>query len=63
MDFVRKIIESDEIESIISLPNQLKNKKLELLILPLEEKETKKDFNPEDFKGSLNLEEKELNIL
>lgn len=35
MDFVRKIIESKKIESIISLPYKLKNKKVELLILPI----------------------------
>ena len=31
MDFVRKIIDSDDIESIVSLPNDLKNKKVEIL--------------------------------
>ncbi|HLV10784.1 MAG TPA: hypothetical protein VKY40_11275 [Halanaerobiales bacterium] len=44
MDFVRKIIDSDDIESIVSLPNDLKNKKVEILILPLEEKDEKKNL-------------------
>ena len=57
MDFIRKIINSDDIESIVSLPNDLKNKKVEILILPLEEK---KEFDPEKFKGITNLKEKNL---
>ena len=60
MDFVRKIIDSDDIESIVSLPNDLKNKKVEILILPLEEKDEKNEFNPEKFKGITNLEKKDL---
>ena len=60
MDFVRKIIDSDDIESIVSLPNDLKNKKVEILILPLEENKEKKEFDPEKFKGITNLEEKDL---
>jgi len=60
MDFIRKIIDSDDIESIVSLPDDLKNKKVEILILPLEEKDEKKEFDPEKFKGITNLEEKDL---
>ena len=60
MEFVRKIVDSDDIESIVSLPNELKNKKVEILILPLEQKEDKKDFNPKAFKGVMNIDEKEL---
>jgi hypothetical protein len=60
MDFVRKIIESKKIESIISLPYKLKNKKVELLILPIEEKKEKKDFCPEEFNGVLNIDYNEL---
>ena len=44
MDFVRKIIDSDDIESFVSLPNDLKNKKVEILILPLEEKDKKRNL-------------------
>lgn len=60
MDFVRKIIDSDDLKSIVSLPDELKNKKVEMLILPLEEKEKRKNFDPEEFKGILNLQEEEL---
>ncbi|MFW5988032.1 MAG: hypothetical protein ACOCQA_01190 [bacterium] len=45
MKFIRKIVDSDDIESIVSLPNELKNKKVEMLMLPLEQKENKKELN------------------
>ena len=60
MDFVRKIIDSNDIESVVSLPNELKNKKVELLIFPAEETEKKKNFNPEKFKGIMHLNKEEV---
>lgn len=60
MDFVRKIIDSNDIESVVSLPNELKNKKVELLIFPAEETEEKKNFNPEKFKGIMHLNKEEV---
>jgi len=60
MEFIRKFVDSDDIESIVSLPNELRNTKVEMLILPLEQKDNKKEFNPKKFKGVMNLDEKEL---
>jgi len=60
MDFIRKIVNSNDLESIVSLPNELKNKKVEMLILPLEEKESRKNFKPEEFKGIINMKEEEI---
>ncbi len=43
MEAVRRIIDSSVIENIIDLPNEFKNHKIEIIILPVsEEKEAKK---------------------
>ncbi len=64
MQFVRKIMDSRFIEEIIILPEELRNKKVEILVLPFNENEVynreKEIFKPEDFEGILktvNLEE------
>jgi len=64
MQFVRKIMDSRFIEEIIILPEELRNKKVEILVLPLNENEghirEKEIFKPEDFEGILkttNLQE------
>ena len=58
MDFIRKIIDSNDIESIVSLPKDLNNKKVELLVLPLEEKDENKEFEPQRFRSITNMGEK-----
>ena len=60
MEFVRKIINSDDIESIVKLPTELKNKRVEILILPVEENKKQKDFDPKQYKGVLNIDSDEL---
>lgn len=60
MDFVRKIVDSDSLESLISLPDKLKHKKVEILILPLDEQDENDDFNPEEFRGILKLNSQDL---
>jgi len=62
MQFVRAIVESDRLENVIDIPQEFKNKKVEVLILPLPEKKKrkKKEFNPDDFKGILNIDSKEI---
>ena len=60
MNFVRKVIDSDSLESLISLPDELKHKKVEVLILPIEEKNREDDFNPKEYRGVLNLDSEEL---
>ena len=52
MEFIRKIIDSDDLTSVINLPQELKHKKVELLILPLEDQTDKKENN--SLKGILN---------
>jgi len=36
MNFARKIISSDRLENIIEIPDNLKNRKVEIIILPVE---------------------------
>ncbi|SKA03802.1 hypothetical protein [Selenihalanaerobacter shriftii] len=56
MNFIRKIIDSNEIDKIIKLPQKLKNKRVEVLILPIDDDEEKKEeFNPEDFTNILDI--------
>lgn len=37
MDFVRKIVDASSLMNIIQLPETLKNRKLEIIVLPAEE--------------------------
>ena len=37
MEFVRKIVNSEDLKNIIEIPSSLINKKVELLIIPIEE--------------------------
>jgi hypothetical protein len=60
VEFVRKIINSDDIESIVKLPTELKNKRVEILILPVEENKKQQDFDPKQYKGVLNIDSDEL---
>ena len=58
MQFVRTIVESNRLENIVDIPEEFKNQKVELLILPLLEKQRKKKekFIPDDFEGILNID-------
>ena len=38
MEFVRKVVNGSEIKDVIDIPKSLSNKKLEILIFPIEEK-------------------------
>ena len=40
MDFVREVINSDELEKIFFLPENLKHKTVEVLIVPVQEKKS-----------------------
>lgn len=44
MDFVRSIIESDRLSGIINLPQNLRHSQVEIIILPVTDKETKDDM-------------------
>ncbi|SDC82185.1 MULTISPECIES: hypothetical protein [unclassified Candidatus Frackibacter] len=63
MDFIRKIINSNEIDKIIKLPQNLKNQRVEVLILPINDDEKKKEnFNPEDFTNILDIKDVETEL-
>lgn len=58
MRFARKTINSNMLSEIMELPVELQNKKVEILIFPVSEKEkTKKIFNPREFIGLLKLDD------
>jgi len=69
MQFIRKIMDSKFIEEIITSPEELRNQKVEILVLPFNKNESydpgKEIFNPENFEGILvtaNLEKEIKNI-
>lgn len=41
MDFVRKVVNSTDLINIIDLPNSLINRKVEILIIPIDENKKK----------------------
>lgn len=47
MEVLRKFIDADELMSIIQLPETMKNKKLEIIILPAEDTEKMEQRNDE----------------
>ena len=56
MNAVRKIIENASGTVTIELPEEYHNKKLEVIVLPLEEEETKKPYDLSPFFGKLEWE-------
>jgi hypothetical protein len=42
MDAIRKIVNSDELISVVSIPKSLQNKQVELIILPVDEQPRKR---------------------
>jgi len=67
MQFLRRIIHSDDIEKGIKLPRSMKHKNVELLIIPIEKQTAKLQigFDPDSFAGSLKVKniEKELTMI
>lgn len=67
MEFVRKIVNSEDLKNIIEIPTSLINKKVELLIIPIEDT-SKKKKKKKSLSGALSkyadikLIEKEENI-
>ena len=43
MEFVREFIDSDSLSSIIRLPESLRNRRLEIIVLPAESKTSSKE--------------------
>lgn len=44
MDFIRTVTNSNILTGIINIPKNLKNKQVEILILPVENDDSKKEF-------------------
>lgn len=67
MEFVRKVVNGTDLKDIIDIPDNLINKKVEILIFPIDEKE-KKRKSKKSLSGFLakyakpNLIEKEENV-
>lgn len=67
MEFVRKVVNGSDLVNVIDIPNSLINRKVEILILPVDEKQ-KKIKKKKSIAGFLakyanpNLIEKEENI-
>ena len=59
MQFVRTVVESNRLVDIVDIPMEFRNKKVEVLILPLHKiklpSKKKQKFNPEEFEGILNI--------
>ncbi|WP_027339021.1 hypothetical protein [Halonatronum saccharophilum] len=53
MNFIRKIIDSNSIATIMDLPVELKNKKVEVIVLPVDD-DPKEKKNTKSLKGILN---------
>lgn len=60
MQALREIVDSSLLNNIIYLPENMKNRKVEIIILPVDyRQESKKDFDPEEFIGILKLNDVE----
>jgi len=53
MEFVRKVMDSDSLASFMDLPKELKHKKVEVIILPIEEEVESKKVT-KSLRGILN---------
>ena len=41
MDFIRKVVNGTDLVNVIDMPNSLLNRQVEILVLPIEEKQKK----------------------
>lgn len=58
MQAVRQIINSNSLKNIFNLPLELRNRNVEVLILPADDQPaTKSAFAPEEFAGVLKLDD------
>lgn len=64
MTFVRTIVNSDTLENVVSIPDELKHQDVELLIFPAREAFHKSNntFNPDDYAGILHIKNIEQEI-
>ena len=54
MDFVRIIKDSNDLEKIIEIPKGLKNRKVEVIILPYSDKEDLSKVGTKNVRGALS---------
>lgn len=54
MDFVRVIKNSDDLEKIIDIPKRLKNRKVEIIILPFTDNEDSEKVERKSLRGALS---------
>ena len=64
MNFIRKIVKSDDLEKGIRIPEELKHRNVELLIIPLEDESAQRSepFDPQEYAGVLHIENLEAEI-
>ena len=56
MEAIRKIIDHSTHEVVIELPENYQHRKLEIIVLPMEEEKETKKFDFSDFYGKLDWE-------
>lgn len=54
MDFVRIIKNSNDLENFIDIPEGLKNRKVEVIILPFADKEKSENIEKKSLRGALS---------
>ncbi len=54
MQAYREIIESNRLDSIVNLPSELKNRDVEIIVLPVEKKRKKKTKLSQNWAGALS---------
>jgi len=64
MEFYREIINTDKINKIFNLPDFFKHRKVEMILLPILDNKSKitNKFDPNKFRGSLNLKNSQKEI-
>jgi hypothetical protein len=58
MEIIRKIVKLDRLRAMIDIPPGFKHSKVEILILPIENRSGKRtaEFDPDSFFGTSNIE-------
>ncbi len=61
MEFIRKIINSSELENLFDIPEDLRQQDVEVLILPIQQEinQSMEDFDPDNFKGVTHIDDLE----
>lgn len=54
MDFVRVVKNSEDLERFIEIPKSLKNRKVEVIVLPFSDKEDSSKFEKKNLRGALS---------